>query len=57
MDADALLVGGIRFLTDAFRRFGALPADNRVTGIGQYDEVAFASLSRTDEFPIQVAES
>jgi hypothetical protein len=35
--AEALRTGGVKFLTDAFRAFGSLPATNRVTQITRFE--------------------
>lgn len=45
-DADALRAGGTVFLTNAFRAFGALPADNSVRAITQFEEVGGGSTGR-----------
>ncbi|MCU1594025.1 MAG: hypothetical protein JWO12_1417 [Frankiales bacterium] len=37
-DAEALVFGGTEFLTEAFRASGALPADNRVSRIVEWQE-------------------
>ncbi|BBY31004.1 hypothetical protein [Mycolicibacterium sediminis] len=45
-DAAALIDGGPRFLTDAFRRFGSLPPTNEVTAITECVEVVGGSTGR-----------
>lgn len=43
---EALRQGGVRFLRDAFRAWGALSADNDVTGIDRFVEVGGGSTGR-----------
>jgi hypothetical protein len=45
-DPTALHAGGTAFLTEAFRTYGALGADNQVTRITQFDEVPGGSTGR-----------
>jgi len=44
--AEALRAGGAAFLTQAFHRAGSLPADNRVTHIGECREILGGSTGR-----------
>lgn len=45
-DADQLRSGGPQFLTDAFRQFGALPADDAVEAITEFTECDGGSTGR-----------
>jgi len=55
IDPAALRDGGSRFLTDAFRTHGALPADNAVTRIVDFREVAGGSTGRKVMLSVEYA--
>jgi hypothetical protein len=53
--ADALLEGGTKFLTQAFRAFGAIGADDEVVTIGRFEDVAGGSTGRKAILDVQYA--
>ncbi|MBO0677987.1 phosphotransferase [Mycolicibacterium sp. S2-37] len=55
--AEALIDGGARFLTEAFRAWGALGGDNKVTGIGRADEWPGGSTGRKLALSVSYADA
>ncbi len=53
--ADALLGGGTKFLTEAFRAFGAIGADDEVVAIGRFEDVVGGSTGRKAVLDVRYA--
>ncbi|RAV14689.1 hypothetical protein DQP55_08800 [Mycolicibacterium sp. GF69] len=52
---EALREAGVAFLTDAFRAYGALSADNEVAGIDRFEEVSGGSTGRKAVLTVRYA--
>ena len=55
VDPGALRAGGPKFLTDAFRASGALAADNHVTDVTAFNEIAGGSTGRKAALSVEYA--